>query len=85
VAGRHAINPMTVSRAYAQLEADGLLERRRGKSMVVAARHSRAKSPDRRMKELEPALNELARQARELDIAPDIVVARLCKIMEETT
>jgi GntR family transcriptional regulator len=85
VAGRHAINPMTVSRAYAQLETDGLLERRRGKSMVVAAHYSRTRSPDRRMRELEGPLNELARQARELDLQPDLILARLREIMEETT
>ena len=33
----HAINPMTVSKAYSQLEAEGLLERRRGLGMVVVA------------------------------------------------
>ena len=33
----HAINPMTVSKAYSLLEAEGLLERRRGMGMVVAA------------------------------------------------
>lgn len=32
----HAINPMTVSKAYSLLEAQGLLERRRGVGMVVA-------------------------------------------------
>jgi len=30
-AGQHAINPMTVSRAYGLLELEGLLERQRGK------------------------------------------------------
>ena len=34
----HAINPMTVSKAYSLLEAQGLVERRRGLGMVVAAR-----------------------------------------------
>jgi GntR family transcriptional regulator len=37
VALEHAINPMTVSKAYSLLEAEGLLERRRGMGMVVAA------------------------------------------------
>ena len=36
VALLHAINPMTVSKAYSLLEAEGLLERRRGMGMVVA-------------------------------------------------
>ena len=33
---QHAINPMTVSKAYSLLEAEGLLERKRGMGMVVA-------------------------------------------------
>ena len=39
-----AINPMTVSKAYSQLEATGVLERRRGVGMVVAAHHTRAQT-----------------------------------------
>src|SRR3546814_11392689 len=35
VAAAHAINPMTVSKAYSQLEAEGVLERQRGKGMAV--------------------------------------------------
>ena len=31
------VNPMTVSRAYSQLEQEGILERRRGIGMFVAA------------------------------------------------
>src|SRR5574338_472087 len=37
VAGFHAVNPMTVSRAYSLAESEGLLERLRGKGMAVAA------------------------------------------------
>ncbi|HEY9181810.1 MAG TPA: GntR family transcriptional regulator, partial [Gammaproteobacteria bacterium] len=29
----HAVNPMTISKAYALLESEGLLERQRGKPM----------------------------------------------------
>ena len=36
VAARLMINPMTVSKAYALLEAEGLLERRRGVGLFVA-------------------------------------------------
>ncbi len=52
VAGTHAINPMTVSRAYGQLEAEGLLQRRRGKGMLVAALGTQRQSPDRRLLQL---------------------------------
>ena len=36
LASNNAINPMTISKAYSLLEAEGLLERQRGKPMVVA-------------------------------------------------
>lgn len=83
VAGQQAINPMTVSRAYGQLEAEGLLERRRGKGMVVAARSTRTQSPDRRLQQLQPQLQELARQARELGLPVDVVMERLRTLLEE--
>ena len=83
VAGQQAINPMTVSRAYGQLEAEGLLERRRGKGMVVAARSTRTQSPDRRLQQLQPQLRELARQARELGLPVDVVMERLRTLLEE--
>ena len=38
----HAVNPMTISKAYSLLEAEGLLERQRGKPMTVASQaHSK--------------------------------------------
>jgi GntR family transcriptional regulator len=82
VAGRHAINPMTVSRAYGLLEAEGLLERRRGKGMVVAALRGRAQSADRRLQQLQPRLEELARQARELGLPAESVLERLRALLE---
>ena len=39
-----AVHPMTISKAYSLLEAEGLLERRRGLAMRVAAQHRRAQS-----------------------------------------
>lgn len=35
-----ALNPMTISKAYSLLEHDGVLERRRGQTLVVRARHA---------------------------------------------
>ena len=40
-----AVHPMTISKAYSLLESDGVLERRRGLSMVVAARRLRRNNP----------------------------------------
>lgn len=69
VALQLAINPMTVSKAYSQLEAEGLLERRRGVGMVVAASVASA-SQRTRLQALQPHLERAAQAARQLDIAP---------------
>jgi GntR family transcriptional regulator len=78
VAATHAINPMTVSKAYSQLEAEGVLERLRGRGMAVAAHGRRSQQPlAQRWALLQPTIETLARQARELELAPGDVVARL--------
>ncbi|HEY1899677.1 MAG TPA: GntR family transcriptional regulator [Steroidobacteraceae bacterium] len=82
VAGVHAINPMTVSRAYSQLEAEGLLERRRGKGMVVAETRRRLLSEDRRLEQLDTGLRELARHAHELGLPGRLVLERLQRLLE---
>lgn len=84
VAATHAINPMTVSRAYSQLEAEGVLERLRGKGMAVAA-HDRARgtSAAERLQMLEPVLREAARHCRELELPADRVLARLRQLIKE--
>lgn len=83
VAGFHAVNPMTVSRAYSLAESEGLLERLRGKGMAVAATRKIGHTQSQRMALLEPQLEALARQARELELPADPVLRRLGKLMEE--
>ena len=82
VAGFHAINPMTVSRAYSLLEGEGLLERLRGTGMVVAATR-RARPTGERMSLLEPRLQDLARAARELELPASRVLRRLGELLED--
>ena len=83
VAGFHAINPMTVSRAYGIAESEGLLERQRGKGMVVAATHRSTQTQNQRMALLEPQLQALARHAGELELPADAVLRRLTKLLGE--
>ena len=83
VAMAHAINPMTVSRAYSLAEAEGLLERLRGKGMVVAARGARTQTQGERLALLEPSLAALARQAQELELPAEPVLRRLGKLLGE--
>lgn len=68
VAERHAINPMTVSKAYSLLEAEGVLERRRGVGMAVASRPAGDSAVDNRLALLGPALEALVQQARQLGV-----------------
>jgi GntR family transcriptional regulator len=81
VAGFHAVNPMTVSRAYGMAEAEGLLERLRGKGMAVAATRKAVQSENQRMALLEAALQELARHANELELPAEPVLRRLAKLL----
>lgn len=83
VAGFHAINPMTVSRAYGMAEAEGLLERLRGKGMAVVAGTRSVATQAQRMALLEPQLLALARHTRELELPPDAVLKRLGRLLDE--
>jgi GntR family transcriptional regulator len=81
VAGFHAINPMTVSRAYSIAETEGLLERLRGKGMAVAATRKAVQSESQRLALLEAQLQELARHANELELPAEPVLRRLAKLL----
>ena len=84
VAVQHAVNPMTVSRAYSQLEAEGLLTRLRGKGMVVAPGTHSLLPPEQRLARLQTQLAEVARQARELNLPARLVVQRLKLLLEDS-
>lgn len=84
VAVQHAINPMTVSRAYCQLEGEGLLTRLRGKGMVVAQGGHAVLSPEQRLARLQVQLAEVARQAHELNVPARLVLQRLKLLLEDS-
>ena len=73
----HAINPMTISRAYSLLEAEGLLERHRGKPMTVASQPRGNGATPRRLEQLEPHLDHLVLAARQLQLTEAEVVKAL--------
>jgi GntR family transcriptional regulator len=83
VAEFHAVNPMTVSRAYSLLEAEGVLERLRGKGMAVAGAHARPRPQEERLALLEAQLQAVARQADELELPAALVLRRLKTLLEE--
>lgn len=78
----HAVNPMTISKAYSLLEAEGLLRRNRGMPMTVAARRRAVESPERRMKQLEPQASQLLLSARQLELTRKDLDALIDRLWE---
>lgn len=68
VAQALAVNPMTVSKAFTLMESEGLLERRRGLPMVVAAQHRKAQAARSRIELLRPTLERAAAEAQQLEL-----------------
>ncbi len=84
MAACHGINPMTVSKAYSLLEAEGVLTRLRGKGMCVAEQVAARPSLHARWELIEPTLAALARQAQELELPPDELAVRLLQRLKDT-
>lgn len=92
VASRHAINPMTVSKAYSLLRAEGLLDQARGQGMVVAGAAAAGASPEagpaplaERVALLAPLLDQVVSQSRQLAISPDEVLRQLSSRLGQST
>ena len=79
-----AVHPMTISKAYSLLEMEGVLERRRGLSMVVAAQHSGAQPAASRIELLRPTLQKAADEARQLELPKAEVVGLFSQLLDET-
>jgi GntR family transcriptional regulator len=73
----HAVNPMTVSKAYSQLEVEGVLVRQRGKPMQVAAPQAKENSEAIRLQYLQPHLEQLILAAQQLEISDKLLIASL--------
>lgn len=82
VAQQLAVNPMTVSKAYALLESQGLLERLRGVGMAVAARQGGAQRKADRLEQLRPTLMRAAEEARQLEIDPAAAMTLFERILK---
>lgn len=71
LASNNAINPMTISKAYSLLEAEGLLERQRGKPMTVAKLSGQQEDEQSRLIRILPQITQLVQAARQLQISDD--------------
>ena len=74
LAVKHAVNPMTISKAYSLLEAEGVLERNRGMPMTVAA-HARSASPlAKRLQQIQPLVEQTVLAAKQLELSePELI------------
>ena len=80
----HAINPMTVSKVYSLLEAEGVLERHRGKPMTVARPAQPQPARAKRAQQLEPQIEQLVIAARQLELGQEDVVNAVRKAWEKS-
>jgi GntR family transcriptional regulator len=83
VAHEHAVNPMTISKAYALLEGQGVLERQRGKPMRVAARRKNQAALTERLDQLAAPVEDLVLAARQLEISKKDLVTLVNKKWED--
>ena len=72
------INPMTVSKAYSLLDQAGIVVRRAGTGMVVA------KAGADRAMAMEPEVQTLVANAKELGMSRADLIAQIERIWEET-
>ncbi len=83
MAQQHTVHPMTISKAYSLLEAEGVLERHRGKPMRVAALKRNQSTVAAKLKQLEPQLDALALSAKQLELSNGDLIAELRKKLGE--
>jgi GntR family transcriptional regulator len=82
VAAALGVNPMTVSKAWSRLEANGMLDRDRGRGMVVAARREAVSLADRRV-EVQPLVDRAVTHALHLGLAPAQLLAMVRESLKE--
>jgi GntR family transcriptional regulator len=82
LAVRHAVNPMTISKAYSLLEAEGLLERNRGKPMTVASQARSASPLNKRLLQIQPLVEHTVLAAKQLELSESELVRSVRKNWE---
>lgn len=80
LAVRHSVNPMTISKAYNLLEAEGLLLRQRGKPMTVAPQAEQAQEAKAL---LTPLIHHMIQAARQLALSDDDIIQAVRQGLEQ--
>jgi GntR family transcriptional regulator len=76
------VNPMTISKAYARLEAGGIVERVRGKGMMILPQ-ANLSSISQRQSELEPVVQAAIVRARQLGLNNNQIQSVVNKVLKE--
>ncbi|QDT43070.1 HTH-type transcriptional repressor YtrA [Gimesia alba] len=76
------VNAMTISKAYSKLEADEVVERVRGKGMMVRT-PVLSGSTKERMQELEPLMEQAIVQGRQLGLTNEQILSVVNKLLRE--
>ena len=79
---KHAVNPMTISKAYSLLEAEGLLERNRGRPMTVASQARGASPLTKRLQQIQPLVEQTVLAAKQLEVSETELVKSIRKNWE---
>ena len=79
------VNMMTVSKAYARLEAEGLVIRARGRGMIVAEQEGSARtSVKERQAEVRPLVEQAIHRALQLKLTDRQIRAVVDSVLRET-
>ena len=84
LAVEHAVNAMTISKAYSLLEAEGILARQRGKPMTVSPDIGGKESKAMRLQRLEELIVPLATAAKQLKLEIGDVLDAVSEAMENS-
>ena len=84
VAAEYTVNPTTISKAYSLLEAEGLLQRNRGKPMTIASARRNQNGIVQRLGQVESQVDSLVLAARQLDLSAADLAGLIEKKMGET-
>ncbi|QDT80215.1 HTH-type transcriptional repressor YtrA [Gimesia maris] len=76
------VNAMTISKAYSKLEADKVVERVRGKGMLVR-KSIPAGSSKERMQDLKPLMEQAIVQGRQLGLSNEQILVVVNKLLRE--
>lgn len=82
MAAELGVNPMTISKAYARMEVEGVLERVRGKGMVILPQAIQG-TVAQRQRELAAMMQAAVVRGRQLGLNDDQIQSVINKLLQE--